>query len=211
MTRVMWFVFLLSSMAYAPLMYGIYLHPEEGNLASYSVWLLLSGALLYSSCKLNYAGWPMSCGWFVGIILTLGFMVWRGGYTYNLDANETRRFYGICLALILWILYGFKTGMWKPRALYLGCVFVDVISFYPLIKQYTLPHEAPTKYMVLAYGMWLLGAVVNVLWVERMPQRLLAAVRSGASWKERWRILEESLLSLENTMFLATMLIIMVV
>jgi hypothetical protein len=145
-----WGVFLLSAGAYIPLAIGGWQHPEEINVASYSLWLILASMLLYSSRAQGFAGWRMPLGFLIGnaSMLLLAFAI--GGYTFNLGKAETIILYGI-ISMVVCATIRFTQGHAGdiPRILFLGGVAADVLSFYPQLKQYLGPHDAPTSWMLI--------------------------------------------------------------
>lgn len=199
-------VFFLGAGAYVPIMIGGWQHPAEINLATYSLWFILCSLIAYSSWKRRYAGWFMPLGWVFGqgMIITTAFL--RGGYTFNLGQEEIIVFYGIIITLSLWGTLGQLTGKWDPRILYLGSILADMLSFYPQIKQYLLPHEPATIWLTLGWSIFIIDILVNLLLVEHLPEKLLA---SRAKPKEILHILEHSLLSIENLFFLTLSLVLM--
>jgi len=88
---------------------------------------------------------------------------------------------------------------------------IDIASFYPLVKQYLMPHESPTVWMLVGWFMALLGPVFSMIFVEKILSKL---VIKREQYKELYQkeknillILEESGASLENAiLYLATFL-----
>src|SRR5271170_403603 len=98
-----WTVFILGVVAYVPIMIGGWHHPKEINLASFSMWLIISGMLLYSSHSQEFAGWRIALGFVVGnaSLFILGLI--RGGYTFNIGSTETVALYGVIGTLSIWV------------------------------------------------------------------------------------------------------------
>src|ERR1700685_3743966 len=101
-----WTVFILGSMAYVPIMIGGWRHPKEINLASFSMWLIISGMLLYSSHSQKFAGWRIAFSFVVvnASLVILGLT--RHGYTFNIGPAETIAFYGLIGTLSIWVGVG---------------------------------------------------------------------------------------------------------
>jgi hypothetical protein len=206
-------VLLLSAGAYIPLAIGGYSHPTEINVASYSLWMIISGMFLYSSHSQGFAGWRMPLGFFIGngSLLTLGLA--HGGYTFNLGPAETIALYGIIGTISVWAAVGLTTKKWKPRILFLGGIIIDVLSFYPQLKQYLLPHESPTTWMILGWSLWVLGAFINIVLVEKLFKKLTMTKtmyeKSYGKTKKPLLVLEESAFSVENCLFMFITIIVM--
>jgi hypothetical protein len=208
-----WVVFMLGAGGYIPLIIGGIQHPAEINVATYSLWLILCSMIAYSSWKQKFAGWFMPFGWVIGqagIIMTA---LYIGGYTFNLGTEEMIVFYGIIITISLWGIIGQQTGKWNPRILFLGSVFADILSFYPQIKQYLLPHDSPTIWLVIGWSMFIADTIVNLIFVEKLPQKLTTPkeryeIKYGEE-KQTLRLLESSLLSLENMILVSATLALM--
>src|SRR5262245_33990023 len=84
-----WIVFALSVWAYLPVAIGGWRHPVEINLASYGVWLLIAGVLLYSYRSQGLLGWRLPFGFVIGNVAMLMLGLVRGGYSFNLGWAET--------------------------------------------------------------------------------------------------------------------------
>lgn len=199
-----WVVFAFSAGAYIPLAIGGWQHPEEINVASYSLWLILASMLLYSSRAQDFAGWRMPLGFVLGngSMLVLAFAL--GEYTFNLGTAETIVLYGLIATISAWVAVGQTTGKWNPRILFLGSVAADILSFYPQLKQYLEPHDEPTYWMLFGWSLWIVGAFINVALVERMCQKLYTRA------KHPLLVLEESAFSLENGLFMIITVAVMV-
>jgi len=208
-----WIVFALGTGGYIPLIIGGIQHPAEINIATYSLWLILCFMVAYSSWKQKFIGWFMPFGWVFGTALIIIVALLNGGYTFNLGMGEIIVFYGIIATLAVWGIIGQQTGKWNPRILFWGGIAADILSFYPQIKQYLLPHDAPTIWMILGWVMFIAGVVFNVIFIEHLPQKLtMKKERYEAEYGEPKRplyLIESSLLSLENTVFLSVTLILM--
>ncbi|MBI5004498.1 hypothetical protein HZC00_05405 [Candidatus Kaiserbacteria bacterium] len=105
------------------------------------------------------------------------------------------------------------TGKWNPRILFLGSVMVDVLSFYPQVKQYLLPHDPPTNWLLLGWGMMLAGAIVNIVFVEGFfPKLWMSRTKYWTTFKKNKNlssIFEESALSLENSILMIGTIFVM--
>ncbi len=133
-------------------------------------------------------------------MLILG--IWIGGYTFNLGAGETIALYGIVGTISVWTVVGQTTGKWSPRILYLGGILAEAFSYYPQWKQYLLPHDPPTRWMLYGWCISMVGVGINILLVERLLNKLLMAKGNYqihySKPKSLLSILEESAFSLEN-------------
>ncbi|MDD5251263.1 MAG: hypothetical protein PHT12_01345 [Patescibacteria group bacterium] len=208
-----WLVFVFSVGAYAPLAVGGWQHPREINVAAFAIWAFLAATFLYASKTQGFAGWRLPFGWLIGNVAMVILGLVRGGYTFNLGPAEYVALYGFTGTVGLWVLIGQLTGRWDARVLYLGSIASDIASFYPQIKQYVLPHEPPTTWMLVGWLMFLIGAAVNLLAVERFVAKLMAGAsgyqaRYGVR-KKVASIFEESALSLENGAFILVTILVM--
>ncbi len=206
-------VFVIVLISHLPLAVGGWQHPSEINMACYGVWLLINSLLVYSSLKQGFAGILLPLGYLLGNIamLTLGFVV--GGYTFNLGAAETMALYGVVGTISIWCVVGQLTKRWNPRILYIGAIAADLLSFYPQWKQYLLPHDYPTTGLLIGWMCWIVGAGMNLVFVEKlffklgMPEgqyRLLYEKE-----KRPLLIIEESAFSLENVCFMTATVFLM--
>lgn len=197
-----WLVFWISIAAYVPLIIGGWLHPIETNVACFTIWILLSLMLFYSARVQKLPGWRMNLAFFLGNILTVAIALMRGGYTFNLGPQETIGLYGIVCTVCVWLAVGAKTKRWDPNILYLGGIFVDVLSFYPVFKQYLMAHERATALGIAAWSMFGIGAFVNIVFVEQLFTRLrLDPLTYGMTFDEKKsvaKIFNASAFSLEN-------------
>jgi hypothetical protein len=198
-----WIVFLFGAGGYIPLIIGGVLHPSEINIATYGLWFVLCSMIAYSSWKQRFAGWFMPFGWVVGQFSIIAVALSVGEYTFNLNTEEMIIFYGIIITLSVWAVVGQQTKKWNPRILFFGGILADILSFYPQIKQYLGPHEAVTSWLVLGWSMFIADMFINLLFVEHLPQKLMAK-------KENFFcIIESSLLGLENIILLSVTLWLM--
>lgn len=209
-----WIVFVVSAGAYLPIMWGGWHHPREINVASFSIWLIISSLLLYSTRDQGFAGWRLALAFFLGngSLVVEGLL--RGGYTFNLGPAEVVALYGVIMTLSIWVAVGTITKKWQPRILYLGGVSADILSFYPQLKQYLLPHESPTPWMIIGWCMFIASTAINVIMVEEMFKKLFMHASEYAAKYEKPKrpllILEESIFSLENCLFVAITVVVMV-
>ncbi len=208
-----WVVFYCSLGAYVPLMIGGWQHPSEMNVACFSIWILLSGVLTWASRRQSHDGWKLLLADMVGNIFYVVMALVRGGYTFNIGDPEAIGLYGTCTVLCTWFVYGKITSKWSDRILYLGCLGVDVASFYPQFKQYLLPHEKPTDLMIIAWIMFGIAAFMNFALVDRLPKKLRVAGRIMRRRPNlgmiRLFIVEKSLFSIENFIMITIAVILM--
>lgn len=194
---------LLTLGASVPLLIGGWKHPSEVNVASYSLWLMLATMLAYSMWAQHYPTWRMMFGYVIGnaSMVTLGLT--HGGYTFNLGTPELIVLFGLVTTVGTWVTVGQITGTRNPRILLIGGILVDIVSYYPQFKQYTLPHEAPTTWMLCGWYMSLAGTTINMFVIERIVQKI--------RYREKpWpTILEESAFSLENCTFVSILIRLM--
>ncbi len=195
-------VFAFSLGGYVPLTIGGWRHPSEMNLAAYGIWLVIGAMLVYSSYKQGFAGLLLPFGFCVGNSWMIALGLFRGGYTFNLGTAEAVALYGIVFTLSLWVAAGTTTGKWSPRILYLGAISAEAISYYPQWKQYLLPHESPTSWLLAGWGLSITGVFVNIAFAERffaklaMPRELYRS--SYQREKSFLRSIEASAYSIES-------------
>ena len=141
------------------------------------------------------------------------FALIQGGYTFNLGPTEIIIFYGIVTTLCVWVSVGMATEKWNPNILYFGGIFADVLSFYPQLKQYLLPHERPTVWMIIGWALFGLGSILNVFFVEHLQKKLLLCQADYTSIygkeKNLLKIFEESAFSIENTVLISITILVM--
>lgn len=208
-----WTVFVFSFGGYVPAAIGGWQHPSEVNVAAYSLWFILAGTFLYASRAQGFAGWRLPFGWLVGNAAIIVLAFWQGGHTFNLGPTESIALYGLITTVGAWVAVGQVTGKWDPRILFLGSIVTDILSFYPQIKQYLMPHEPPTCWLLAGWCMWLTGVSINLLAVDRLWKKLRMPPdeyrKSFGKDKKALLIVEESVLSLENGLFIMITLLIM--
>lgn len=208
-----WIVFCCSLGAYAPLLVGGWKHPYEMNVACFGLWVILAAIGTWSSWIQKFDGWRLWFSFFIGNVLVVSMALYRGGYTFNIGLSETISLYGVTILVGVWIIVGAATKKWDPRILYLGSIAVDVISFYPQLKQYLLPHESPTRWMITAWVMFALGAFMNIVLVERLPAKLrMDCLTYGMNYnkpKDNLKIFEESAFSIENFLLIMITVVLM--
>jgi hypothetical protein len=119
----------------------------------------------------------------------------------------------VIVTLSVWVAVGTIIKRWSHRILFLGGVSADILSFYPQLKQYLLPHEPPTHLMMFGWCLWILMAFINVSIVEEFFKKLLMAEaryqRAYGKPRNRWLIAEESIFSLENAIFMIVTVLVM--
>lgn len=216
MSQKIWFfiVFILSAGGYVPVIIGGLQHPAEINVATYSLWLVITGTMFYAMRLMRQDGWIMPLGWFFGNGCMLVTAFFLDGSTFNLTATETSALYGLVLTIVVWGTVWKVTKKSEPRILLLGTILSDIGSFYPQLKQYLLPHENPTDWMLLGWGMFLAGALCNLVFVEKMFTKLrMEPVQYMQVYKEPKRtllIFEKSVLSAENIILITVTILVMI-
>ena len=198
-----WVVFFVSIGAYAPLLIGGWKHPIEINIATYSLFFIITAMMFYSAKVQGFVGWRLPLGWCIGNFLMLGMaFVFLKGWTFNIGAQEIIALYGLAIVFGAWITMAQIQNKWNPRILFLGAILIDIASFYPLVKQYLLPHEAPTTWMLIGWFMALLGPILSMIFVEKIFTKIFM---KRDEYKELYQkeksitlIIEESGASLEN-------------
>jgi len=193
-------VFLLSLGAYAPLAYGALIHPEELNIATYSVWSIIAIMITYAKVAQRESGWELPAGFILGNIGMIGLAFWMDEYTFNLGPAETVVFYGIVTTLATWAAIGQVKKTWDPRIIFWGGILSDVASFYPQVKQYLLPHDDPTIWLFMGWIMWILAVLISLLKVEQFPTTFK---------KDRRFALKNSAFTIENGTFMLVTVVIM--
>jgi len=209
-----WVAFVFSVGGYIPLAIGVYRHPVELNIATFSLWAILSALMTYSAVKMKFPGWRMQFGWLIGNIGMLCVAAHLQRFTFNLDPAETIALYGIIITVGVWLTVGKVTGKLNDHILFIGVVATDVLSYYPQFKQYLLPHESPTIWLMCGWAMFFLGAICNIVWVDEMFKKLFTPrqvypARFGGNEKNVLAIFESSAISFENAILIATTIFIM--
>ena len=189
--------------ASVPLLIGGWQHPIEINLAAYTLWIMLAAMLAYSMWAQHQPTWRMMLGFLLGNVsmVTLGLV--RGGYTFNLGTSELIVLFGMVLTVVVWLTARQITSSSNPRILLLGGVTIDVITYYPLFKQYLMQHEPPTAWLKLGWCMQLTGITINLFVVERIVQKIRYREKPMPT------ILEETAFSLECCIFVSMLLWLM--
>jgi len=142
-------VIALSAGGYIPILIGGFIQPSEVNLATYELWTIIVSLMLYSSIQQKQE-WILPFAWAIGNISTIVILfAFPRKWMFNLGDAESVALYGIVIVVGTWATVGGITKHWNPRILFLGSVAVDVASFYPVIKQYLLPHALPTEFLLL--------------------------------------------------------------
>lgn len=198
-----WFVFLGAIGGYVPMVIGGWQHPADINVASYALWFVLSSTFLYSIIAQRQPGWRLPLGWIVGNVAMIVLGLARGGYTFNLGPAESIALFGLVLVIGTWAAVGTVTKRWNARILYLGSVAVDIVSFYPQLKQYLLPHDPPSGWTLIGWCLFFAGAALNLFAVERFVHKLVQKKQKALL------TLEQSALSLENSIFIAITALVM--
>ena len=208
-----WLVFSISLGAYIPLIIGGWQHPSETNVACFSLWIVLAAMLAYSAWAQGYEGWRINLAFFAGNIVVVALALIRHGYTFNLGPTEMILIYGLSTVIVVWWIISTKTGRWRPDILWIGGIIVDVISFYPIVKQYLRAHEAATNLCIAAWAMFGLGALINFVCVEKLFSKLGTNPATYEAVfgekKSHAKILSTSAFSLENFTMIITTLVLM--
>ena len=209
-----WSVFALGVIAFVPIALGGWHHPPEINLASYAVWSILSGTLLYSARAQGFTGWVLLLAYFLGDFAITAMMAAVGGGTFNLGAEEAIVIGGMTATFSVWTVVGKMTGRWSPRILFLGGIMAEFISYYPQAKQYYGPHETPTVLGLLGWGMWVSAGLLNLCMAERLPSKLAAIAAGQPDGSQCWIGLvvtfEESAFTITSTAAMAAILVLMI-
>jgi hypothetical protein len=197
-----WLVFGVGLGAYIPLIIGGWQHPSETNIACFIIWIMLAGMFSYSAYVQKYDGWRINLAFLFGNITVVVIALMRGGYTFNLGPSEMISLYGIVGTLCLWVVIGVTTKKWSADVLYLGGIIADILSFYPILKQYLERHERATTLGVIAWSMFGIAAFLNFTCVEQLFRRLRLNRPAYAIMfqeeKSLIKIFKNSAFSLEN-------------
>ncbi|MDB5204100.1 MAG: hypothetical protein JWP09_128 [Candidatus Taylorbacteria bacterium] len=205
LTKISWdnIVLVLSAGAYIPLAIGGWQHPEEINLASYSIWLILATMLMISSRAQGYDGWKLLAGFLTGNFSMLIFGLCLRGTTFNLGDAEKIVLYGLITTIVIWVIWSTLKKKGNPRILFLGGIITDVMSYYPQIKQYLLPHDPPSWWLLAGWYMWIMAATITLIKVEKLVMKIRKQP------EHRMKILEESAYTFENLFFMIITVVIM--
>jgi len=192
-----------AGLAYVSLAIGGYQHRSELNVASYSIWMILSIMLAYSTKKKKLPSFRMMMIWVAGNAFMVIFSLSAGGYTFNLGASEAVAFYGIITTLAVWATAAAVTGKWNSRILFLGAIGADMASYYPQLKQYLLPHDPATHWLYIGWILWIIGSLVQLICIDEFM------FKWSAKAKPRLILIEESAASLENSILLIITTLVM--
>lgn len=208
-----WIVFAIGLGAYVPLIIGGWSHPLETNLACFMIWVALAITLCYSQIVQKYDGWRIQVAYAIGNIIVVVIALARGGYTINIGLQEAIALYGFVITVCTWAAVGAKTKRWNPEILYLGTVTVDMVSFYPQLKQYLQPHEPASTWCLVAWSMFGLAMLINFSLVEQLFRRLFLSKDYYKSVfgedKSYVKIFKASYFSIENFLFILTTVVLM--
>lgn len=196
-----WTVFVITLASYVPIMVGGWQHPSEINLASYAVWIMMASMILYSSWDQGFLGFFLPLGFLIGNLVIVAFGLCLGGCTFNLGVGESFGLFGILGTLSVWIAYGNVTKKWSSRILYWGTIITDVISFYPQWKQYLLPHDKPTPWMLVGWFGCFLASAVNIMCVEGLFKKL--GKDSHLPWEQSAFSIESCFLTMVTIILMA--------
>lgn len=210
-----WAVFFISVGAYIPLLVGGWKHPIEINVATYSLFAIIT-AIMFCSAKIQgFPGWRLPLGWCIGniLMLVLAFAFLKG-WTFNLGLQESIIMYGLAIVFGAWVATAQIQSKWNPRILFLGAILVDIASFYPLAKQYFLPHESPTVWMLAGWFLAMMGPIVSMIFVEKVIAKLVTKKEQYKEFYQKEknipRIFEESGASIENVILYFITLLMMI-
>jgi hypothetical protein len=206
-TNKFWYqlVMAIAALGYICIAIGGYFHRSELNIASYSVWLVLSAMMAYSSKKQNLSSFHMVMSWVIGNAALIVFSLAIGDYTYNLDAGGTIAFYGVISTFAVWGAAASITKKFNSWILFYGVIMTDCASFYPQLKQYYYPHEQATPWMYAGWILWVVAAAIQLVHVDKFIANWRAKTAS------RLKLLETSATSLENGIMLIITTIMMAV
>ena len=194
--NVAWLVFSIAVLAYVPLFIGGRLAPSEINVFLWCAWLWLSFLFLWSSKAQGFESWRLPLAFFLGNILILALAFYQGGYTANLTMTEGIIFVGTLTSVGVWLFFGITKKTWSPRIIFWGSIISDIISFYPLIKQYWGPNTPPSIWTITGWAMMLSGVTIQLVYVDRLFEHIKATRHLGR--KEWLRRFESKLFSVEQ-------------
>jgi len=198
-----WAVFFISIGAYVPLLIGGWKHPVEINIPTYSLFAIITAMMFFSAKAQGFTGWRLPLGWFIGNISMIGIaFIFLKGWTFNLGPQEIIILYGLAVVFGAWITLAQIQNKWNPRILFLGAILIDIASFYPLVKQYLLPHEPPTAWMLAGWFLAMVGPVISMIFVEKIIAKLYTKKEKYREFYQKEKnivgIFEESGASMEN-------------
>lgn len=145
--------------------------PEEANLASYTLWLLISMSYTYGCIRMNESR-SLGYAFFFGNVFLIGFALLRGGWTFNLGLAESIGFISLTMVVGGWGTYGLIYGTWRGEWLLAGTIFTDVLSFYPQNKQYFGPNEPPSAFLFIGLSLFALSMLYNIVFIEKTVQKI---------------------------------------
>ncbi|HEX7724563.1 MAG TPA: hypothetical protein VF438_02395 [Candidatus Paceibacterota bacterium] len=197
-----WIVFATGLGAYVPLIVGGWSNPSETNIACFGIWVVLSVTLCFCQRVQKYDGWRIQVAFAIGNIIVVFVALARGGYTFNIGAQETIALYGFAIIVCLWAAIGAATKKWNADILYLGTITVDFVSFYPILKQFLEPHQSASVWGITGWIMFGLAALINFAFVEQLFKRLFTNAEDYEKIfeepKSNVKIWKASAFSLEN-------------
>jgi hypothetical protein len=192
-----------SAGAYIPLAIGGWGHPSEINIVTYTLWFVLSGVVAYSLWVQDLSGWRLPVAYVVGNGAIVGLGLGRGHFTFNLNLEGAIILYGLVGTFSVWALFGNAIGgRWRVSILLWGSIAADVVSFIPLWLQYVVPHN-PTRLTLVGWIMWLVGALISLIWVEKVFEKL--SIREN----KKIKVLGDSAFAIENALLVVITLVIM--
>lgn len=198
-----WFVFVLGIGGYISIGIGGWRHPVELNIATYSLWAMLSVILFCSMYFQKHEGLYMPLSWILGNAFLVILAAFLPESTFNLGQSETIVLYGLVTVVGTWVVVGQTTKRWSHRILFWGSIIIDIISFYPQLKQYFLPHEPPTLWLLMGWACFLLSVSCNLF----LLGRLFFTLRPTN--EKRLLLAEESALSIENIVLIIITMVVM--
>lgn len=208
-------VLVLAAGGYVPVALGACQHPSELNVAAFGLWTILSIMFVSSSLSLGFVSWRLPLGFLIGNVALLVLAIFLRDVTFNLGQSEWIALFGTIVTLSVWVTHGHITKKRNPRILLWGAVCADVLSCYPMLKQYLYDAHAPmTMLGITGWTMWYAGILVNLIGVDMLPQKL---AMSAATYKKMFGeekhcgfIAEESVFSIEQTVLVPLIIVAMV-
>ncbi len=198
-----WIIFALGIGGYVSIGIGGWLHPVELNMATYSLWAMLSVTLFFSMYLQKHEGWYMPLSWIFGNVFLVVLAAFLPESTFNLGQSEAIVLYGLVTVIGTWVVVGQVTKRWNHRILFWGSIITDVLSFYPQLKQYLLPHEPPTLWLLMGWACFLLSVSCNLFLLGRLFFKL------RPTDEKRLSLAEESALSIENIVLIIITIVVM--
>lgn len=190
------------TVAYLPIIIGGWIHPAEINIATYGLWTMLFILYGYSSWKLKKPDLPLVLCCIVGDLLVTVLGLAAGG-AFVLGKVEGVGIIGLALTVGSFLVYGMIRKL-DDRIIAWGVIVTDVVSFYPMAKQYLwMKHEPMSAFGLAGWWCFLLGALAMLFGSQRFVEKIVTrSSRLPAT-------LEQSALALEQVLFQSGMIYIM--